>query len=231
MGNVIILPETTKDPISMIGRRAGICYNADITDANANYKRGLDCIKANHGRALEFPDVHMVLEGFSAKVIREWYTHIGGSPSRLQESTRYIDYTKFDYVIPDDIKADDGALRIYLDTMAYIATSMKRLYNNYGINKEDVSMLLPFGMVTKVVDKRNARNLIDMSRNRECKRAFWEYRDGLFPAIKKSLSEYSDEWSQFISLTFYPKCEMLGYCPENNSCGRKSKYRRVVEDE
>lgn len=51
---ITILPETTKDPISLIGRRAGICWGADITDAEKNYKRGLDCIKANHGRTWEF---------------------------------------------------------------------------------------------------------------------------------------------------------------------------------
>ena len=27
---ITILPETTKDPISLIGRRAGICWGADI---------------------------------------------------------------------------------------------------------------------------------------------------------------------------------------------------------
>lgn len=28
MGTVTILPETTKDPISMMGRRAGICWGS-----------------------------------------------------------------------------------------------------------------------------------------------------------------------------------------------------------
>ena len=32
MGKVLILPETPKDPISIMGRRAGICTRADITD-------------------------------------------------------------------------------------------------------------------------------------------------------------------------------------------------------
>ena len=96
MGEIIILPETTKDPISLIGRRAGVCWGGDITDPKKNYKRGLDCIQSGHGRTWEFVDVHMVLDGYSARVIREWYTHIGGSPTRLQASTRYIDYGKFD---------------------------------------------------------------------------------------------------------------------------------------
>ena len=103
MGKITILPETTKDPISLIGRRAGICWGADITDEQKNYKRGLDCIESNHGRTLEFPDIHMVIDGYSAKCLREYYTHIGCLPTRLQASTRYIDYSKgdgFEYVTP-----------------------------------------------------------------------------------------------------------------------------------
>lgn len=94
MGTVIILEETTKNPISLIGKRAGVCWGADITDDTKNYKRGMDCIMSNHGRTLEYVNIEMVINGYSARVIREWYTHLGGSPTRLQASTRYIDYTK-----------------------------------------------------------------------------------------------------------------------------------------
>ena len=44
MGKITILPETTKDPISLMGRRAGICWGADITDAEKNYKKALHLI-------------------------------------------------------------------------------------------------------------------------------------------------------------------------------------------
>ena len=107
MGNIIILPETTKDPISLMGRRAGVCWGADISDSEKNYKRGLDCINSNHGRVLEFVNIETVIEGYSARVIREWYTHIGGAPTRLQASTRYIDYSDFDYIIPDSVKSQE----------------------------------------------------------------------------------------------------------------------------
>ena len=179
MGAVIILPETPKDPISLIGRRAGICYGTDISDPKKNYERGLDCIKAGHGRALEYVDIHAHLKGYSAKVIREWYTHIGGAPTRLQESTRYIDYADFDYITPPTIEADPKALAIYDKAMSDIKVAIEAL-KAIGIPKEDRSMLLPFGMATGIVDKRNARNLMDMSRQRQCKRAFWEYRNNLF---------------------------------------------------
>ena len=41
MATVTILPETTKNPITLIGQRAGICWGADISDPKKNYERGL----------------------------------------------------------------------------------------------------------------------------------------------------------------------------------------------
>uniref|UniRef100_UPI004055E283 FAD-dependent thymidylate synthase n=1 Tax=Acetatifactor sp. TaxID=1872090 RepID=UPI004055E283 len=84
MGTVVILPETTKSPITLMGQRAGVCWGADIEDEAKNYKRGLDCMESGHHRVMEYVNVEMVLEGYSARVIREWYTHIGGAPTRLQ---------------------------------------------------------------------------------------------------------------------------------------------------
>ena len=124
MSEVIILPETTRKPITLIGKRAGICWGADISNDEKNYKRGLDCIESNHGRTLEFVNIETVLDGWSARVIREWYTHIGGSPTRLQASTRYINYSKgFDYVIPSKIKNNAEALNKYTEVMDSIRES------------------------------------------------------------------------------------------------------------
>lgn len=223
MGKVIILPETTKDPISLMGRRAGICWGADITDKNKNYKRGLECIKNNHGRVIEFPDIHMVIEGYSARVIREYYTHIGCLPSRLQASTRYINYDKFSYVIPPKIANNPETLAIYKETMNIISENCKKL-EEMGISREDSAMQLPLGMETIMVDKRNPRNLIDMSRNRMCSRTYWEFRQ-LFDDILTALKNYSSEWEYIVNTQMMPKCEYLGYCPEKYSCGRKSKKR------
>ena len=109
MGTITLLPETTKNPITLIGRRAGVCWGADVSDDTKNYKRGMDCIESGHGRTLEFPTVEMILDGYSARVIREWYTHIGGAPTRLQASTRYINYGEFEYVTPESVKGNAKA--------------------------------------------------------------------------------------------------------------------------
>lgn len=83
-------------------------------------------------------------------------------------------------------------------------------------------MLLPLGMSTKIVDKRNLRNLIDMSHQRMCTRAYWEYRE-LFRDICDALSKVSDEWAYLVENYFVPKCELTGWCEEKKSCGRRPK--------
>ncbi len=221
MGKVIILKETTEKPITLIGNRAGICYGSDVSDDSKNYKRGMDCIESNHGRTLEFPDAHMILDGYSARVIREYYTHIGCLPSRLQSSTRYIDYSDFTYVTPPSIKENYEANIIYKDLMDAISYSLIEL-NRLNIPKEDSALGLPLGMTTKIVDKRNLRNLIDMSHSRMCKRAYWEFRE-LFNDIATALSEYSDEWAWIVGNLFMPKCKYFGKCTEKNPCTKGDK--------
>lgn len=225
MGTIIILPETTKNPITLMGTRAGCCWNANISDDEKNYKRGFDCIKSGHGRVMEYVNVEMVLDGYSARVIREWYTHLGGAPTRLQASTRYINYENFSYIVPNSINRNEEALTIYTRVMNFISAGLQDL-DNIGIPREDISMILPLGMTTKIVDKRNLRNIIDMSRQRMCNRAYWEYRE-LFKDICNALREYSDEWKWIVDNLFHAKCDEIGYCTETKSCGRRPKKENI----
>lgn len=224
MGKITILPETTKNPITLMGQRSGICWNADITDDNKNYKRGMDCIRSWHGRVMEYPNVEMIIDGYSARVIREWYVHIGGMPSRLQSSTRYIDYAGkgFEYIIPKSIEKNKAAFIKWCSLMSHIQHECKALEEDYEIPKEDVANALPLGMTTKIVDKRNLRNLVDMSRVRMCNRAYWEYRE-LFRDICNALRGYSDEWEWVVDNLLHAKCDEFGYCTESKSCGKSPK--------
>ena len=221
-GSVIILSETTDEPISLIGQMAGICYGTDTTNQEKNYKRGLDCIKSNHGRALEFPKIYMVLSGWSAKCIRELYTHIIDT-TRLQASTRYIDYTNFEYITPPTIEANDEANKIYSDTMAAIAAAMGRLAA-LGIPKEDYSGLLPLNYETKIVWEVGFRELIAVMSVRKCSRAYHEIRK-LMKKIEEALAIYSDEWKFLVEdmNIFKIKCEYNQICEEKFGCGRYPK--------
>ena len=224
MGTVTVQKYTTTNPITLIGEEAGICWGADIEDEEKNYRRGVDCITCNHGRALEFPQIYLVLEGWSAKVIREFYTHIAGGPSRLQASTRYIDYSKcFDVVTPPSIEGNPEAKKVWAELLAHVPETIEKL-KQLGVPNEDATNVLPLASTTKVVVRTNLRHLIDMCHQRLCKRAYWEYQN-LMKEILWQLENYSDEWEDLVHVlkVFKPKCQVLGHCPERYSCKAQKK--------
>ena len=96
-----------------------------------------------------------------------------------------------------------------------------------GMKKEDAANILPLGMMSKMVLRINARTLIEMSHQRECSRAYWEFRE-LFRDIKTALCEYSDEWATLVNNYFMPKCEFFGYCNERKPC--KKKFQKLKEE-
>ncbi len=171
----------------------------------------------------------MILDGYSARVIREWYTHIGGAPTRLQASTRYVNYKDFSYVLPPSVAALPEAEKVYRDTMEAIARAAACLEEEYKIPREDAAMLLPLGMTTRIVDRRNARSLVEMSHQRLCSRAYWEYRQ-LMQDVMDALSEYSEEWKYLVEHFFVPKCQVTGYCTEKKSCGRAKVFDRGADN-
>ena len=233
MSMVIIQEDTTKNPLQLIGKESGVCWGASISDPVKNIKRAIDCIYSEHGRTWEFPQVYMILDGYSARVIREFYTHIGGQSTRLQSSTRYIDYESgFEYITPPSIENNQRAKLIYDSTMALILSGLKEL-DKLDIPREDCAMLLPLGMETNVVVRMNFRTLVDMSHQRLCTRAYWEFRK-LFKDISNALSEYSEEWEFLVKQCFKPKCKVTGFCKEKKSCGmcpkKEEDYSQEIEE-
>jgi thymidylate synthase (FAD) len=168
-----------------------------------------------------------VLEGWSAKVIREFYTHIAGGPSRLQASTRYIDYSKgFGFVTPKSIENNEEAKKVWESFMNSVPGTIEEL-KRLGVPNEDATNVLPMAYMTKIVVRTNLRHLIDMCHQRLCTRAYWEFRE-LMKEILWQLEQYSDEWEELVYdlKAFKPKCEVLGYCPETRGCGKVSKVRK-----
>ena len=198
----------TKNPIQFIGKVAGCCYGSK-DEPQANYKRGLKCIKDGHGRAMEFVDVTLEIDEVSARMIRELGRHVIGT-SYLQASTRYITYDNFDYYTPKNLKDD----KEYHITMQNILASYQSLVEK-GMPKEDVANLLPLGMNTKIVLKINYRALLHMAEVRMCERAYIEFRDFMKELIK-TISEVDEEWADLMTF-MKPKCKI---CTEKENCPR-----------
>lgn len=221
---VEILSNTEKNPLAHIGMVAGICWNSPVDNAEKNFKRAVSCIKSGHGRVTEYADAELVISGYSARCIRELYTHIIGT-SRLQESTRYVNMQDFKYYTPSTVASEEEK-SIYDLCMKGVTQSYSTLIES-GVSKEDAANLLPLGMHTKIVLKINLRALIHFMQLRLCTRAYKEIRE-LSLEIKKALSEYSSEWKYIAENYFLPKCEEQGFCIEEKCCGRKIKKEDAV---
>lgn len=223
-----IFDTTDKFPLQKIGKFAGVCWNSPIDNAEKNIARAKDCILSGHGRVLEYVDIELCISNYSARAIREYYTHIGGGPTRLQESTRYVNCENFEYFVPPTVKnvksekhtaCEESALDIYKECMDFISEKYGELLEA-GVSKEDAANILPLGMMTKIVDKRNLRNMINLMNQRLCTRAYCEIRT-LANEIKSALSNYSEEWKWICENLFVPKCDITGFCTEKKCCGRR----------
>lgn len=226
MGKVTILEETCKNPLELMGRCAGIAYNSDTSDYEKNVRRGLQCVRDQHGRMLEFCDVFMELKGYSTRVIREFMRHVSDGLTVIQRSTRYVNEKGFEYYIPPKIAADETAKAIYDKIMQDIQIGYEQL-KQLGFKNEDVGNVLPLGIHTVLAVKKNARCLSDMSRVRLCNRALLEYRE-LMRDIIQALRDYSEEWNQLANEIFACKCDVSGYCTEKMTCGRKPKKEDTI---
>ena len=229
MMKIELLDGTTENPLQKMGYNAGVCWAAPLDDAEKNRKRAISCIKAGHGRVLEYVDVEMVISGASARCLRELYTHIGGSPTRLQSSTRYVSEEQgFGYYIPPKIENNEELKPIYEDGMELIQKTYNSLMARKA-TKEDAANILPLGMESKMVWKINLRALINFMNRRLCTRALKEIRD-LSIEIKDRLAEKNEEWAWIAENLFVPTCEIYKYrnpnlvfCPEQQCCGKHKK--------
>ena len=229
-----ILAYTMKNPLECIGELSGICWGADTSNYVKNIRRAWDCINSGHGRTEEFPDVYCVIDGYSAAALRELYTHIGGSPTRLQASTRYIDYEKkgIEVVTPHSIEKVAEAKEIWDKAIKSIKNAMSELKAIGSIPNEDITKLLPLAYKSKMVWKVNLRTLVNFFGQRKCFRAYFEIRE-LCDDFIKALSDYSDEWKTICDALFVSKCEQYKFinpnfcfCMETKGCG---KYINIKE--
>ena len=230
---MIRIISATEKPISHIGRCAAVCYGKPINDIcdDNDYERGMKCIKDNHGRALEYSGVTVEISGYSARVIRELYTHIVGT-TRLQESTRFINMDEFEYFTPPSVMLNKESLREYEHVMQTVQHCYNRLISTYGIPVEDAANILPLGTHTRIVLDINVRAMIHLAEERFCSRAYHEFKGLMFDFVG-ALIDYAydredDEWLK-ISHLLMPKCERLGYCPESRSCGRRPSKEEFLK--
>lgn len=210
----------TEYPLRTIGNLAATCYNTTVKDDAHATRIGKHCISSNHGRNLELAQLILKIT-CSARVGRELYTHIGGMPTRLQSSTRYITYDNFDYYVPE---FNDSVIEEeYRNVMNFIKGFYK-LMKEHGIDNDKTGYILPLAMETQIIISCNARMLVNMFNQRLCYRTLSEFRLGM-RILKKQLSMLDEEWKWIGDRLFVPKCVAERRCVEKKlDCPLYPKY-------
>ena len=216
--SLISIPNNLLDVIYTACRT---CYSADgaveifekITD---DKEKKLSLIKriisSGHYSTIEHIQLTFAINNISRAATHQLVRHRHMSFS--QKSQRYVKEADFDFIIPNQIKNNPELLEKFNAHME--ATS--KLYSEFveaGIKKEDARSILPNATASSIVCSLNLRELIHLANLRLCTRAQYEIRMAV--AKMCALVIKQEPW---LSEHLVPKCERLGYCDEDNSCGK-----------
>ena len=143
----------------------------DIPDKN----KMIDLIKRHitHESVLEHVNITFSIEGVSRSLSHQLVRHRLASYS--QQSQRYVNGEKFDFIIPDTIKNSPEMLEEFKDHIEDTKLRYKRMID-FGIPKEDARSILPNATTTNLVMTLNLRELRHFYSERSCIHAQAEIR-------------------------------------------------------
>ncbi len=187
--------------------------NASADDEEKMLKLIERVISSGHYSTIEHIQLSFAISNVSRACTHQLVRHRHMSFS--QKSQRYVkEKGEFDYIIPSQIAANAELKEKFEKHMQEVA----QLYQEFvesGIKAEDARAILPNATASSMVASLNLRELIHLANLRLCTRAQLEIRT----LIKKMCDEVIKE-EPWLKSHLVPKCERLGYCDEDKSCGR-----------
>lgn len=200
------------------------CYSADTpyeiygsTDDEEKMLKLIErVISSGHYSTIEHIQVSFAISNVSRACTHQLVRHRHMSFS--QKSQRYVkEKGQFDYLIPPTILRNEELKAKFEAFMGEIS----KLYCEFteaGIPAEDARAVLPNATATSLVASLNLRELIHIANLRLCTRAQYEIR-----CMVKAMCDAIIAEEPWLKRYLVPKCERLGYCDEDKSCGRMPK--------
>ena len=235
--NVEIL-SITQEPLKVMYTSARTCYSSEapqeITKAYTEEK-ALKLLKkiidSGHSSLLEHVNVTFAIDGISRSIATQLTRHRHCTFS--QRSTRYCKIKNtidsIQYYIELAEQGNPFLLKDLCSTYFVVDLDNTDLLINYarqlikyleltesGVKAEDAREVLPLALKTSLVMTCNLRELTHICGLRLCSRAQKPIRD-----LIKEMSNLVTKEIPFMSPYLVPKCERIGYCDEDKSCGRK----------
>ncbi|MDR0467007.1 MAG: FAD-dependent thymidylate synthase [Deltaproteobacteria bacterium] len=194
-------------------------------------------LASGHASPIEHVSFTFALSGVSRALTHQLVRHRLASYS--QQSQRYVDASRFEYVMPPAV-AENAAARErftrFMEEAAEAYRDLKELLEAGASAQairpgtaemadaragakanEDARFVLPQAAETRIVATMNCRALLNFFEQRCCMRAQWEIR-----AVAKKMLDLCRNVLPEVFASAGAKCERLKYCPEGErfSCGR-----------
>ncbi|WP_400249925.1 FAD-dependent thymidylate synthase [Methanomethylophilus alvi] len=212
---IVRLLAHTPDADRICAAAAHSCYSedsaADLLETVDPAKMLRHVIGMGHHSVIEHAVFTFSVEGVSRALTHQLVRHRIASFS--QQSQRYVRLSEPTYVVPETVKRDPEAMKVYEETMDGIWDSYSKLIG-MGIPAEDARYVLPNGCTTNITITMNARELLHFFSMRCCNRAQWEIRE-----MADEMLRLCKEVSPVIFSDAGPAC-IRGSCPEGKkTCG------------
>lgn len=206
------------------------CYSADspinIYENAVDEEKMLKLIKrvvgSGHYSTIEHIQVSFAISNVSRACTHQLVRHRHMSFS--QKSQRYVkEKGQFDYIIPPTIEKNPELKEKFIEFMGKISDQYQE-FVEAGIPAEDARFVMPNAAASSLVTSLNLRELIHLANLRLCTRAQYEIR-----CMVKSMCDVLIAEEPWLKEYLVPKCERLGFCDEDKSCGRKITKAELFE--
>lgn len=180
----IKLLSITPNAEKLIEYTGRVCYNSTSKITEDSYKSFIKMILKNkHETVIESASATFQIEEVSRSLLAQITRH--RLASFLVKSQRYCNENNFKYIIPDSIKNNKEANKVFKNLMEKINITYKYLID-LKIPKEDARMILSNSCHTKIILTANFRQLRHMIILRTSSHAQWEIKN-LFKGILEIL--------------------------------------------
>jgi len=165
-------------------------------------------INLGHTSVIEHTSFTFAISDVSRSLTHQLVRH--RIASYAQQSQRYVNLKKPNYVIPPKIDSNKIMKKAYEETMEIIWKQYNKLIE-MKIPSEDSRYVLPNATCTNIIVTMNARSLLNFFELRCCLHAQWEIRI----LANLMLNELKDK-APIIFKNAGPPCKTKGICTEND---------------
>ena len=197
------------------------CYSAKLPYENylnaPDEEKMLELIKrvigSGHYSTIEHIQLTFAVQNVSRACTHQLVRHRHMSFS--QKSQRYVkEKDEFDYIMPKTIEKNPK-LKEKFEEFILNTSNLYQEFIEAGIPAEDARSILPNAAASSLVASLNLRELIHLANLRLCTRAQLEIR-----MLVKAMVDEVIKKEPWLKPYLVPKCERLGYCDEDKSCGK-----------